>query len=248
MKKILLILGLLVSVTAARVVFAQSTTAGLITYEVKVNMHRRFGPDQQVMKERMPEYIIHKDQLFFNAAESLYKPVEEEEEEEDFAEDLRGGPRMRFRRLQAEHYFNQTTAKHIMLQDFMGKKFLIEDSITVTPWKLGTEIKTIQGYECKDARYYDEERKQNIVVWYTDKLRPFLGPEDYNSLPGTVLQVDINTGERIITAQKIEFRALTKSEMKIPTGGQRTTEEQFRKMMDEQHKRMGERGGMTIRN
>lgn len=248
MRKILLILGLLVLVAAARVVFAQSTTEGLITYEVKVNLHRRFGPDQQVMKERMPEYIIHKDQLFFNAAESLYKPVEEEEEEEDFAEDLRGGPRMRFRRLQAEHYFDQASSKRIVLQDFMGKKFLIEDSITVTPWKLGTEVKTVQGYECKQARYYNEDRKQDIVAWYTGKLRPFLGPEGYNSLPGTVLLVDINAGEQIITAQKIEFRPLAKSELKAPNSGQRITEKEFRKMMDEQRKRMGERGGMTIRN
>jgi GLPGLI family protein len=246
MKKILLILGLLVSVTAVRVVFAQSTAEGLITYEVKVNMHRRFGPDQEIIKERMPEYIIHKDQLYFNATESLYKPVEEEEEEDDL-EELRG-PRPRFRRLQAEHYFHQASSKRIVLQDFMGKKFLIEDSITVTPWKLGTDVKTLQGYECKQARYYDEERKQDIVAWYTDKLRPFLGPEGYNSLPGTVLQVDINTGERIITAQKIEFRPLAKSEMKAPSGGQRTTEKQFRTMMDEQRKRIGERGGMMIRN
>jgi GLPGLI family protein len=246
MKKILLILGLLVSATAARVVFAQSTAEGLITYEVEVNMHRRFGPDQKIMKDRMPEYIIHKDQLYFNGAESLYKPVEEEEEEDNL-EELRG-PRTRFRRLQAEHYFNQALSKRIVLQDFMGKKFLIEDSITVTPWKLGTEVKTIQGYECKQARYYDEERKQDIVAWYTDKLRPFLGPEGYNSLPGTVLQVDIDAGERIITAQKIEFRPLKKSEMKIPNSGQRTTEKEFRQLIDEQHKRMGERGGMTIRN
>jgi GLPGLI family protein len=246
MKKILLILGLLVSVTAARVVFAQSTTEGLITYEVKMNLHRRFGPDQEVVKDRMPEYIIHKDQLYFNGTESLYKPVEEEEDD-DFEEEHRG-PRMQFRRPQAEHYFHQASSKRIVLQDFMGKKFLIEDSITVTPWKLGTEAKTIQGYECKQARYYNEERKQDIVAWYTDKLRPFLGPEGYNSLPGTVLQVDINAGERIITAQKIEFRQLTKSEMKVPNGGQRTTEKEFRKMMDEQRKRMGERGGMTIRN
>lgn len=245
MKKIVLILGLLVSVMAVHVVWGQSTD-GVITYEVKMNMHRRLPPDQEGMKNMMPEYQVFQEQLFFNANESLYKPMPEEEN--DFEDGQDGGPRMRFRRPQADHYINQATSTKIIAQEFMGKKYLIEDSISIAPWKLGTEVKTIQGYECRQASYYDEQRKQEIVAWYTDKLRPFLGPESFNSLPGAVLQVDVNGGERVITAQKIELRALAKSEMKVPSGGQRTTGKEFRQMMEEQMKRMGGQGGFMIRN
>lgn len=246
MKKIVLILGLLVSVLAVHIVWGQSTD-GIITYEVKMNMHRRLQPDQEGMKNMVPEYHVVQEQLFFNANESLYKPVPEEEDD-DFQDEQGGGRRMHFRRPQADHYTNQATATKIIAQEFMGKKYLIEDSISIAPWKLGTEVKTIQGYECRQASYYNEERKQEIVVWYTDTLRPFLGPEGFNSLPGAVLQVDINGGERVITAQKIELRALAKSEMKVPGGGQRTTDKEFRKMVEEHMKRMGGQGGVMIRN
>ncbi|HEY9048944.1 MAG TPA: GLPGLI family protein, partial [Ohtaekwangia sp.] len=218
---------------------------GIITYEVKVNMHRRLPPDREQMKETIPEYNIHQDQLVFNTNESLYKPIEEEDDE--FA-DEGGGVRMRFRRPNAEFYFDQASSRRIMLQEFMGKKYLIEDSIKITPWKFGAEVKTIKGYECRQASYYNEERKQNIVAWYTTALRPFIGPENFNTLPGAVIQVDINDGERIITLQKLEARALKKGELKIPSGGTKITEKEFRKMMQEQMQRMGRDGTIIIRN
>lgn len=246
MKRILIFLGILVSLTAAHFVFAQ-TAEGVITYEVKVNMHRRLPPERQGMKEMMPEFDVHKEQLSFTATESLYKPVIEESED-DFAGEDGGGMRMRFRRPNAEVYFNHASSKKVTQQEFMGKKYLIEDSVKITPWKFGTEVKTILGYACRQATFYNEERKQTIVAWYTDKLRPFLGPEIYTTLPGAVVQVDINEGERVITAIKIEPRTLKKGELKIPSGGTKITEKEFRKMMDEQMQRMGREGGVMIRN
>jgi GLPGLI family protein len=248
MKKVLLLLGLLISAAAAHVVFAQPTE-GTIIYEVKVNMHRRLPPDRQEMKDRLPEFDIHKDQLFFTPSQSLYKSIEEEEEDDAFA-DEGGGRRIRFRRLQAEYYYDQSAAQRIIAQEFMGKKYLIEDSVTILPWKFGTETKTFLGYNCNQASYYDDDTKQHIMVWYTEKLKPFLGPEGFNSLPGTVLLVDINAGERIITAQKIEARPLVKNEIKIPTSGQRITEKDFRKMVAEQRQRRGapDERGIIIRN
>lgn len=247
MKRILVFLGILVSITAAHFVFAQ-TAEGVIVYEVKVNMHRRLPPERQGMKEMMPEFDIHKEQLFFTGTESLYKPLIEEEVDDFASEEGGGGMRMRFRRPNAEIYFNHTASRKVTQQEFMGKKYLIEDSVKITPWKFGTEVKTILGYACRQATFYNEERKQTIVAWYTDKLRPFLGPEIYTTLPGAVIQVDINEGERVITAIKVEPRALKKSELKIPSGGTRITENEFRKMMDEQVQRIGREGGVMIRN
>ena len=236
-------MGVLVSLTAARIVFGQ--TEGTITYEVKVNLHRTLPKEREAMKSMIPEFRTHQDQLFFNASESLYKPIIEDEDEDINS----GGPQMRIQRPQNESYVNQETSKRILLQEFMGKKYLIEDSLKLIPWKLGAETKEIKGYVCKQASYYNEERKQNIVVWYTDKLRPFLGPETFNTLPGAVLHVDINDGERTITAKTFELRPLKKNEMKIPAGGTKTTEPEFRKMVAEQMERMRANGGnIIIRN
>jgi GLPGLI family protein len=244
MKKIILLIGLLASATAAQVVFGQPAS-GVITYEVKINVHRRLPPDAAAMKDRIPEFNIHHDQVAFNQHESLYTTLPEEEDEEDFA-DEGNGMRMRIMRPQVEYYFDQSKAKRVVLQDFMGKKILIEDSVKIIPWKLSEETKTIEGYVCKKASYFNAERKQNVIAWYTDKIHLFLGPEGYNSLPGTVLQLDVNDGERILTASKITLRDLKKGELKIPSGGQRMTEEEFRAMTDEQMKRNG--GRMIIRN
>lgn len=246
MKRILIIFGVLVMLMAARVVMAQPTAVveGTIQYEVKVNMHRRLPPDREGMRDMLPEFNIHQDQLFYTKTESLYKPIEEEEDDEFENE----GVVMRVRRPMAEHYLNQPTSQKITLRDFMGRKFLIEDTLEVVPWKFGSEIKTILGYECRQATFVDIERKQTIVAWYTMTLRPFLGPEDFNTLPGTVLQVDINEGERVLTATKVEPRALKKDELKVPSGGTKTTQQEFRVLMQEQMKRMGGNGNVIIRN
>jgi GLPGLI family protein len=98
------------------------------------------------------------------------------------------------------------------------------------------------GYECKQASYTDEDRKQTMTAWYTDRLRPFLGPDRFNTLPGAVLAVDINNAERVTVAKKIELRSLEKNELKLPTSGQKTTQAEFRKMMEQQMKnRRGDR-------
>lgn len=245
MKRLLLVLGILVSLTAAQFVLAQ--TEGVINYETKINVHRNLPADRQEMKAMIPEFRYVKDVMVFNSNESLYKPVIEDEEDDQVAGG--GGMQMRFARPQNENYVNQEKSKRILLQDFMGKKYLIEDSLSVMAWKFGTESKELNGYTCKQASFYNEERKQNIVAWYTDKLRPFLGPENFNTLPGAVLQVDINDGERVITAKTIELRPLKKNEMKIPSGGTRTTQVEFRKMMNEQMEKMRANGAnVMIRN
>jgi GLPGLI family protein len=242
MKRIVLILGILVSVAAATVAFAQ--TEGVINYETKINVHRNLPADRQEMKSMIPEFRMVQDVLVFNASESLHKPIIEDEE--DQFDNGGGGMRMRFARPENETYVNQEQSKRILLQDFMGKKFLIEDSLNVMPWKFGSETKEINGYACKQATYFNEERKQNIVAWYTDKLRPFLGPENFNTLPGAILQVDINEGERVITAKTIELRPLKKNELKVPSGGTKTTQAEFRKMMNEQRERMRQSGANVI--
>lgn len=245
MKRILILLGVLVCLTAAQVVLGQ--TEGHIIYEVKVNLHRTLPKEREEMKAMIPEFRTNQDQLFFNASASLYKPVEEDEE--DDADMGGGGMRMRIMRPSNIIYIDQNTSRRVMEQDFMGKKYLIEDSLKVTPWKFGDETKEVKGYLCRQAMFYNEERKQNIVAWYTDKLRPFLGPENFNTLPGAVLEVSINDGERIISAKTITLRALKKNELKVPSEGTKITEAELRKKINEQmERRRAEGGNVIIRN
>jgi GLPGLI family protein len=252
MKKIILLLGVVVSLVACfNVLTAQNSNEGVINYEVKINMHRRLPKEREDMKAMMPEFRTEKQQLFFNGNESLYKKLEEDAEEEMSSSHSGGGMTIRMNAPRIDIHLDNATQLRTMKQEFMGKEYLIVDTLKVAPWKFGAETKTINGYECKQAYYTDETRpdqKMEITAWYTDKIRPFLGPERFQSLPGTILAVDINNGERVIVAKTIEFRTLKKNELKIPSGGIKTTQAHFRAMMDEQMKRMGGSGGMIIRN
>jgi len=128
MKKLLLLLGILVSLTAANVVFGQGT--GVINYEVKINMHRNIPPEREAQKAMIPEFRTMKQQLFFNETESLYKPVIEDEEENITAGGGGGGGmRMTFRMAGSELYLDQNTGKTLSKQEVMGKNYLIEDSV-----------------------------------------------------------------------------------------------------------------------
>lgn len=251
MKRIIILIGVAVSLAATvNVLTAQTATEGVINYEVKINMHRRLPKEREEMKAMIPEFRTEKQQLFFNANESLYKRVEEDSEDEMSPSGGRGMV-IRMQAPKSEVYLDNATQTRTLKQEFMGKEYLIQDTLKVSPWKFGTEIKEIQGYECKQAFYTDETRpdqKMEITAWYTDKIRSFLGPERFQSLPGTILAVDINNGERVLVAKSIEFRPLKKNEMKQTSGGTKTTQAAYRAMVDEQMKKMGGSGGMIIRN
>jgi GLPGLI family protein len=258
MKRILLLVGVLVSLAAANVVFGQAT--GVINYEVKINLHRNIPPEREAQKAMIPEFRTMKQQLFFNSSESLYKPVIEDEEEPFPSGGTGGGMRMTIRMGGTELYLDQNTGKTLSKQELMGKNYLIEDSVKMSPWKFGTQTKTIGGYECNMAYYTQTDtlrmggdsqprvRTSEITAWYTTAIRPFLGPERFNTLPGAVLAVDINNGERVILAKTIELRELKKNELKVPSGGTPITQADFRKLVEEQMKQMGGGRQMIIRN
>ena len=244
MKKIVLLTGIITLVSVVSHSYAQDME-GIITYEYKTNLHRRLPPDREELKEMMPQFRTSTEQLFFNATESLYKPVIEDDLDEL---DNGGGMRVQIARPYFEFYLNGESKTATNKREFMGKNYLITKPMEIAPWKFSDETKVILGYECKQAYYTTEDPEQTVTAWYTDKLRPFLGPNIYYTLPGAILALDINNEEQVYEAKQIELNALKKNEMKIPKGGQEITDEEFKIIMDEQMKKMGAHGGMMIRN
>ncbi len=233
MKKLFVLLFLLTLMFPnTKNVLAQ--TQGVITYEVTVNNHRMLTGEREAVKAEN---------------QSLYKPLIEDDDEEE-QHTGGGGGRFRFRMAGGTNYFDQSTSIMLSQMDLMGKKYLITDTLRPAPWKFGTETKVIQGFDCMQAYYTtDDDRKQTVTAWYTSKLRPMLGPERYNTLPGAVLAVDINNGERVLVAKKIEVRELKKNELKAPTEGEKITQAEFRKKGEELRKQFrGSGGNVIIRN
>src|SRR6478609_2871796 len=104
MKRIIILIGILISITAAQIVFGQATE-GIITYESKISLHRRLPPERADMKSMIPEYRTTNEQLFFGVEASMYKPIIEDEEDQ-FETTGGGGQRMqmRFRQPNTEVY------------------------------------------------------------------------------------------------------------------------------------------------
>lgn len=216
---------------------------GVIKYELKVNLHRTLPPERAEMKNMLPEFRTTTHELFFNSHESLYKQVIEDEEP---MEASGGGVQIRLQQPHVEIYYDAASQRRLIAEEFMGKDYLIEDSIAVLPWKFTAEVRKVLDYDCQKASYFDEARNQNVVAWYTTKLRPALGPESFNGLPGAVLMVDINEGERVVVARGIDARNLKKHELRVPDKGIRVTRSAFQKMREEQVQRMRANGANVI--
>src|SRR5688500_2863367 len=159
---VLFFISVLTSWATGSIVLGQANE-GVITYETKINMHRTLPKEREEMKNMIPEFRISQQQLFFNADESLYKPVEDDDEN---MEQGGRGIQMRIQQPFSEMYFNRATSTRITQQEFLGKEYLIEDSLSLPPWKFGTETKKVMGYDCKQAIHYNEERRQQVVAWY----------------------------------------------------------------------------------
>ncbi|SNS47776.1 GLPGLI family protein [Belliella buryatensis] len=215
---------------------SQHAEEGAIIYQTKINMHKRLPAEREELKAMIPEFNVTKNILLFNPSESLYRTVPEEENPFDQAS---GGNRMVMRTMNSnETYQDRKESMITLVREFMGKKYLTKRELNRIPWKLENETKEIQGLLCKSASYTDENQRA-IKAWYTEEIRIPLGPENFQGLPGLILEVAINDDDMIISADKIEWRALKKNELKAPKGGQEISDEAYRAMLEEQMKNMG---------
>ena len=110
----------------------------------------------------------------------------------------------------------------------LGKTYILEDSLKVPKWKVMNKIKEIAGYMCMMAVTEDTIKNQQITAWFADNIPVSAGPELYGGLPGMILELDINEGDIVITAKKVEMKAVTE-DMNIPKKlkGKKVTEPQY---------------------
>jgi GLPGLI family protein len=124
---------------------------GTIVYESKRNLWKTIRNEE--MKQFIPEYRTAKYNLLFNDSVSLYKLIPEVELPDEGGGG--GGIRTSFSfgggGGEGETYKNFTALKSIQSNEFMGKAFLIEDSIAKMRWKVTKETKTILGKPCIKA-------------------------------------------------------------------------------------------------
>ena len=213
---------------------------GVIEYEVTIDVHRSIPPEREEMKAMIPQFRTDRFQLFFNEKESLYRP--KDDPEADLRQGGRGSGMRMMRTPRTETYIDKESREVTVMQDFMGTNYLIAEDLQIRPWRIGDQMMEIAGYMCMMAWYTDTVQNHEITAWFTQQIQPFLGPDRYVTLPGTVLAVDINNGERVLVARQIEVRNVRNAEVRKPNRGEPITRDEFQKLVEEQLERMNMRG------
>lgn len=227
--------------------FAQEQE-GVITYESIIKIDQsRFPPE---MKGMIPPERKSKNQLIFNEKEAIYKVLKEAEDinKEVTAGD---GDRIRFRMRGTgdnEFYTNREKGSSVDKTEFFGRTFLIGGGEGIE-WKITNEMEEIAGYQCMKATYMRDTIP--VAAWFTPQIPVSLGPAEYGGLPGMILSLDINDGQRTIKVTDVALRSLEESETIVaPTKGKKVTREEFRKIREEKMAEMqemnGGRGGAFI--
>jgi GLPGLI family protein len=145
--------------------------------------------------------------LYVNATQSKYEDSEESAEKDDAGYSWRKDV-YTIRR----DYEKKTMWENI---DLLGKTYIIEDTLHTPKWKILTEMKEIAGHICMKAFWNDTLKKQKVVAWYAMDIPNGGGPERFYGLSGLILEVNLNDGAMIITADKIEPKKFT-TELEFP--------------------------------
>lgn len=186
--------------------------------------------------------------LTFNKEKSLYEEVEMEEEDmilenEDATIQIVIGQDDSEEKL----YHNYAENKRIKQTGFMGKDFLISESIDKIQWKITGEKLKYLDYECIKATSTNEEG-QMIVAWFTPQIPLKVGPDNYGQLPGAILMLSVGEDDHVYKATSVSFQEQVA--IQKPEKGKKVTQEEFEKIMEEKMKEMEMqmgKGNMIIR-
>ena len=213
MKKILFIVIVLISFKAS----AQMQTEGSVRYLITHSWTKKIASlsyFSKQQKEKISYMWSGRDEwkmycnLYFNQKESKYVESEEKAEKED-----EGGYSWRKDVYIVKRNFeNQTMSDAI---ETLGKTYIIEDTLAGMDWKIQNDLKEVAGHVCMKAVTEDTIKKQKIVAWFAQDIPLSTGPERFYGLPGMILEVDINDGGMIVTADRIDLMKLT-NELDLP--------------------------------
>lgn len=129
-------------------------------FKARMQFNKDMTPDMQKMiEDRMKSMFEKTYQLFFSRTTSVYK-----EEEKLEAAGQSTGVRIMSNMMGSggSFYKNTKDKTYTVDKEFMGKEFLIQDSLPNLAWKLESETKQIGGYNCFKATAIREASKTDF--------------------------------------------------------------------------------------
>jgi GLPGLI family protein len=196
MKNILIVLAITLFCSQ----LSAQNSAGQIVYERKTDWIKILSKATHLSKEekdRMAQTWKNDSEykqkmvLSFDSTHSHYTYESQQGESEDGSYTWRNDDYIITRDFQA--------ARLVELQATLGKSYVLEDSLKFYNWKIGNDIKDINGYICMNATTYDSTKTQKIEAWFTTDIAVPAGPERFGGLPGLILEINIDNEAVIIT-------------------------------------------------
>ena len=245
MKKLLLFL--FVSFTS----LAQVQKSGAVYFKETIKLNIKIDGANEEMMKMLPTSRDAFKVLYYDRNESLFKNQTAKNEDVDVShKEGETEMKMVFKVPETAIYTNLKENSFIQYQDLLGKDFLVVDKLESTKWKITGEQKKILDFTCQKAEMADTSK--HTSVWFTSQIPVSIGPNGLSGLPGMILGVEVDNGQRLLVATKIE--SLPENFVfEKPSKGKKVGREEFAKIREEKLKEMGStgKGGqvqMIIRN
>lgn len=221
---------------------AKAIRSGKVVYEDMAKIEIHLDGEAAELAASLPKERKSLKSLVFNENASLYTNQKSDESQEDHMAES-GGMMVMVKMTEPDNkmFTDFAAKKQIEQREFMTRMFLIEKELGVSDWKLTGNEKTILGYPCQEATREPNDSTK-IVAWFTPTIPIPSGPGEYLNLPGLVLAVDLDNGRRTLTAKSIEPMEVDNKMLAKPKEGKKTTEAEFKKIVDEKMKEMGAQG------
>ena len=236
---------------------------GKVIYSRTVQMQIRFSDNNDGVENVLPRSRTDKFELSFANNQTLWKQMEQEEQDDMAFNNSGGGMQIRMIGAGVDDvmFSDLSASRRVELRELGTKKYIVEDTINRMNWKLSDETKSILGHACRKALSQrigtrmmmnmdngKMERKEiadtsNIVVWFTTDIPVSAGPAEYQGqLPGLILEIDVNNGRTVYKALEIKPKPET-GVIKEPKGSKKLTVAEFNKERDKMFEEMGRNNG-----
>jgi GLPGLI family protein len=221
--------------------------------KTKANYNSNISTEKRKeLDERAKRLFDKKLVLSFNQSESFYR---EEESLDDGGNAYRAGYLAATSGYVSNGIYKNTENKTFIEQrEFLGKLFLVKDSLPKFNWKLENESKKIGDYtvfkatmirkiDSTDYRMINTQNFKsdgNIIVtaWYTPQIPVHSGPDIYGGLPGLILELNIY--RTTILCSKIILNTANSEEIKPSKNGEVVSLSEFDKIAKEKRKEQHE--------
>ena len=228
---------LLTALTLFPILLTAQNTSGEITYRETIQIKIEMPEADEAFKKMIPPSQSVSRMLVFNESAALYKDAGAKGEGDLEMSNSDEGREIKFVMKRPENtlYTDLDENTTINRREFFGRDFLVTGNARECQWKLTGEKKMIGDYECQKAVLQDTS--EQVVAWFTPQIPVQTGPSGFGMLPGLILEIDIDNGNRSILVTKVELKPVATIEK--PSKGKKVTTEEFKVIEAEKMKEMG---------